>query len=96
MRSRYILERHRVLAVRFSGVSRDREGTWCSRVIRSCAYVLHRWSYEGTGWRASRQVDAICRPVDLRVVLVEPVSPQDDIVVSDVRDVELGLFFVVR
>jgi len=49
--------------------------------------------YSARGW-ASGQGKFIFGPVDFRVVEPQPIGSQDEIVISNVCDIELGMFFV--
>jgi len=52
----------------------------------SLGYLARSW--------ASGQGKFVFGPVDFRVVEPQPISSQDEIVVSNIRDVELGTFLV--
>ena len=49
----------------------------------------------GAGGRASSEFDVARLPVDEGVVSLEPVGTQDDVLISDVSDIEFHVFFVI-
>ena len=66
---------------------------WVAIVILAIRTWYVSSGYLAYGW-ALGQGKFVFGPVDFGIVELQPIGPQDEIIISNIHDIELGTFFV--